>query len=141
MEAAGSDETLPFLLTRAMGPRGSNGPLGIQEDPRGGARRGTQGPFGRGMGPFGFIPKPFRMVSYSEGIPNGKLSRSQSDGNKFRSQSEWKGRSKWTTLPNRQLFHAFTQAVVKSRSVFWNKEIVRIWLETCIFNCAELGGF
>ena len=52
---------------------------------------------------------------YSEAIPNGKLSRSQSDGNKFRSQSEWKGRSKWMTLPNRKLFHVFTQAVVKSK--------------------------
>ena len=48
-----------------MGPRESKRTLG------GGARRGTQGPFGRGMGPFGFIPKPFRMVSYSEAIPNG----------------------------------------------------------------------
>ena len=54
---------------------------------------------------------------------------------------ECKGRSKWMTLPNRKLFHVFTQAVVKSKHVFWNKEVVWIWLEICIFDRAELGGF
>ena len=51
------------------------------------------------MGPFGVIPKPFRMVSYSEAISNGKLSQSQSD---------WKGHSEWMALPNRKLFHVVT---------------------------------
>ena len=51
------------------------------------------------VGPFGVIPKPFRMVSYSEAISNGKLSRSQSD---------WKGHSEWMALPNRKLFHVVT---------------------------------
>ena len=51
------------------------------------------------MGPFGVIPKPFRMVSYSEAISNGKLSWSQSD---------WKGHSEWMALPSRKLFHVVT---------------------------------
>ena len=70
---------------------------------RGGARcaraqLGGDGP----VGPFGVIPKPFRMVSYSEAISNGTLSRSQSD---------WKGHSEWMALPNRKLFHVVTNSM------------------------------
>ena len=65
VEAAGSDETLPFLLTRAMGPRGSNGPMGIQEDPRGGGKEGNPRALWEGDG---------TIWIYSEAIPNGKLS-------------------------------------------------------------------
>ena len=54
------------------------------------------------VGPFGVIPKPFRMVSYSEAISNGKLSWSQSD---------WKGLSEWMALPNRKLFHVVTYSM------------------------------
>ena len=66
------------------------------------------------MGPFGVIPKPFRMVSYSEANPNGKL---------YRSQSEWKGRSERMALPNGKLRHVFTQPR-KRRT-----ECRRIWLD------------
>ena len=67
---------------------------------RTGGARCARAAWGDGpVGPFGVIPKPFRMVSYSEAISNGKLSRSQSD---------WKGHSEWMALPNRKLFHVVT---------------------------------
>ena len=68
-----------------MGPRESKRTLGVGQ---GGEPK-----------PFGFIPKPFRMVSYSEAISNRKLPQSQSD---------WKGHSEWMALPNRKLFHVIT---------------------------------
>ena len=80
-----------------MGPRESKRTLGGGQ---GGEPKGPGGHWGDGpMGPFRVIPKPFRMVSYSEAISNGKLSRSQSD---------WKGHSEWMALPNRKLFHVVT---------------------------------
>ena len=85
------------------GPRGGWGPRAL-------GAVGRDGP----MGPLGVIPKPFRMVSYSEAIPNGKL---------FRSQSEWKGRSEWMALPNGKLCPVFKQPR-KRRT-----ECRRIWLD------------
>ena len=70
---------------RSLGPKGTQGPLPHpkktpQGPPQGqGKGRGARGPRALGavgrdgpMGPFGVIPKPFRMVSYSEASPNGK---------------------------------------------------------------------
>ena len=68
-----------------MGPRAPQGPhphpkKTPQGPPQGqGKGRGARDPRALGavgrdgpMGPFGVIPKPFRMVSYSEASPNGK---------------------------------------------------------------------
>jgi len=65
------------------------------------------------MGPFGVIPKPFRMVSYSEASPNRKA------------------------VPNGWLFHVFTQ-LRKHRT-----ECRRIWLHFEGFEWlrGDLSGF
>ena len=57
MEAAGSDETLPFLLTRAMGPREEDGTFWIYSEAI----------------PNGSYPEASPMVTNSEASPNGKV--------------------------------------------------------------------
>ena len=69
---------------RSLGPKGTPGtPPPPQENPQGPTTpptprggKGSKGPGALGrdgpMGTFGVIPKPFRMVSYSEASPNGK---------------------------------------------------------------------
>ena len=75
------DATVSFLLTRAMGPKG------IKWDPRGGPK-GAFGALWRDgpRGPFGVIPKPFRMEGHFE----WKVWKVITNGRPFRYQSHFK---------------------------------------------------